>query len=240
MKTQTILFSLLGVAIAAISILLFIARVPEFVQVTSADGVLSVEGLAREAQELQVDVLGNYLYEVSPSSVAFTEPLTLTFDVSQAQFDFDIAVYKYNEDVLMWEAVSPAIDSSAMQIIIDQNTLGTYMVKEYVQIESPDFVNTYDSILAMAPAGTVGYEIALGFIAADGSVIRISQKTQLGGCGGVVEHGSRAEMSQLERSARVYVDDVEESLEFLVVARWFVNDNGGCVDEEYLESALEL
>ncbi len=240
MKRQSILFIVLGAVVAIISIALLVIREPEYTQVVSADGALTVEGLTREAQEVGIEVLGDYIYEVQPSSSVFTEPLTLTFDVSQAQFDFNIAIYKYNEDVLMWEAISGAFDSSAQEIVITQNTLGTYTVKEYADIEAPDFVNTYEDILLMSPNATVGYEIALGFIAVDGSVIRISEKTELGGCGGVVEHGSGVEMSQLERSARVYVGDVEQEVEFLVVARWFVNGEDGCVDNARLESALEL
>lgn len=240
MKNQSFIFIALGVIVAVISILFFVIGEPEYTQVVSDDSVLVVEGLTREAQDLQIEVLGDYIYKVEPSIAAFTEPLVLRFDVSQAQFDFDIAVYKYNDDVLMWEAVSGPVGNLAQEIVIEQVRLGSYTIKEYADVDAPDFVNTYGDILSMSPSGTVGYEIALGFIAADGSVIRISEKTELGGCGGIVEHGGRVEMSQLERSARVYVGDVEEAVEFLVVARWFVNDNGGCVDNAGLEQVQEL
>lgn len=239
MKHQPILFIILAVLIVGISIGLFVVRDPEYTQVVSADGALTIEGLTREAQDIQIDVVGDYIYNISPSASAFIEPLTLTFNVAQAQFDFDIAVYKYNEDILMWEAISGAIDASAQEIVINQNVLGTYTIKEYADIDAPDFVNTYGDILLLSPDSTVGYEIALGFIAADGSVIRISENTELGGCGGIVEHGSGVEMSQLERSARVYVGDVEQQVEFLIVARWFVNGEEGCVDNQSLESSSQ-
>jgi len=221
--------------VVIISVLFLFVREPEYTQVVSADNILTVEGLTREAQDLSIDVLGDYIYEVQPSTYSFIEPLGLTFDLSQAQFDFDVAVYKYNDDILMWEVASAPVNSPVSSIYLEQNNLGKYTIKEYADVESPDFVNSYDDILLMAPSSTIGYEIGLGFLAADGSVIRLLEKTQLGGCDGIVSHGSRVEMSQLERSARVYVGDVQESVEFLIVARWFVDDNGGCVDNAGLE-----
>ncbi|KKR22634.1 MAG: hypothetical protein UU40_C0007G0047 [Candidatus Uhrbacteria bacterium GW2011_GWD2_41_121] len=213
---------------------------PEHILVQSADGVVKVEGLARESQDVSIDVIGNYLYKIEPAVSMLDQAMTITFDVSQAQFDFTIAVYKYNESLLMWEAVSSGIDPSVQEIVIDQSELGIYTVKQYVTIDVPDFLDTFGEILKMAPKNTVGYELATGFVTGDGSVIRISQKTELGGCDGIIFHGNKEEISQLERYARVYIDDVEQEVKFLIIGRWFVDETAGCDSGQVLGSVLEM
>lgn len=218
----------------------FVSRDPEYTKIVSDDGVVTIEGLVRESQDVQIHSLGNYLYDIYPADSVFTQPLSVTFDVSQADFTFDIAVYKYNPDVLMWEAVSAAYVPGVQQITIAQSSFGRYMIKESVDIESPDFISSYNSLLTMAPADTVGFEVAVGFITADGSIIRLPEKTQIGGCGGMFAQGNRTEMSQQEQSVRVYVNDVAETVQFFFVARWDVLDDIGCVDNVRLEVSTEL
>lgn len=222
------LFILLIIILTVVSVAFCFIREPEYFVVQSADGVVEIEGLARESQDVNIEVLGNYLYQIEPSVGLLDQPATITFDVSQAQFNFTIAVYKYNESLLMWEAVSSGVDPSVEEIVIDQLQLGTYTIKQYVTIDVPDFLDTFAEILKMAPANAIGYELATGFVASDGSVIRLSEKTQLGGCDGLVSHGNREEISQLERRARVYINDVEQEVKFLIIGRWFIDEISGC------------
>lgn len=239
-RSSSFLFILLIVIIAVISILFCFIREPEHLIIQSSDNVVKIEGLARESQEVSIQVLGNYLYQIEPSSGLLEQPLKITFDVSQAQFDFAIAVYKYNESLLMWEAVTPAIDASAQEIDIEQVKLGTYTIKQYVVVDVPDFLDTFEDILKMAPSNTVGYELATGFIAKDGSIIRLSEKTELGGCNGLVLRGNKEEISQQERRARVYIDDVEQEVKFLIVGRWFVDEILGCSSGQVLGPEKEM
>ncbi|MFH1611096.1 MAG: hypothetical protein ABIA83_00640 [Patescibacteria group bacterium] len=240
MKSHIFFILLAVIAIAGVSVAFCIIQEPEYVQIKSDDGIVNIEGLTRQSRDVTVAVLGDYSYQIEPSSASFQQPLTLTFNLSQTHFNSTIAVYKYNQDLMMWEAVSSAIDPSAEEVVLEQSELGKYTIKQYSVIDAPDFVDTFDSVLTMAPKNTVGYELAVGFIDSNGSVIRISKKTQLGGCDGIVAHGNREELSQMERKTRVYVDSVEQEVDFLIIGRWFVDDEIGCKGGQVLMSTQEM
>ncbi len=236
MKKHVFFISFIVIVVAVVSVLFCFVDEPEHIRVVSYDNIVEVDGFARESQDVNITVLGNGEYLIEPSNSTFENLMEVKFDISGNDFDNSVAIYKYNNDLMMWEAVSGAYDAYSDEIVIMQSEFGRYCVKEYVDIDLPDFVNTFDEVLSMAPENTVGYELAVGFAADDGSIIRISEKTQLGGCDGVVENGNRQELSQLERKMRVFVDSVEQELEFLVIGRWFVNDVSECESGQVLKT----
>jgi len=236
MNRTSLYFVSIVILISLTSVFIFLVGDPEKSSISSDDQVLTVTGLIRESQNIEIQTLGSFLYRVEPSGGVLTEPLQLTFDLTGAQDrDFDVAIYWYDEEVLMWEIVSAPVDQAQESISIQRYELGLFSVREYVDINAPDFISTYDELLQMAPSDTVGYRIGVGFLSDDGSAVKVPGTTQTGGCGGVVLNGNTIEKSQLKDSARIFVNDVETEVDFIFVGLWFVNGNGGCVDELILE-----
>ncbi len=236
MNRTSVYFVIVLIMIALTSIIILSVGDPELSVIKNEDGSLTITGLTRESQNIQIQTLGSFLYRVEPSGGVLSEPLELTFDLTGAKDrSFQTAVYWYDEEALMWKVVSEPIDESQNSVSVERYEFGLFSVKEYIEIDAPDFVSTYDELLEMAPDDTVGYRIEVGFLSDDGSAIKVPGATQTGGCGGVVLSGNATEMSQLEDSARIFVNDVETVVDFIFVGLWFVNDDGGCVDELILE-----
>jgi hypothetical protein len=214
--------------IAGVSVAFLFIKDPEYIQIQSNDGIVVVSGNMRESDAVTINELENYSYLIEPSSGSLEEQITISFDVSLTDFKVPIAIFKFNEDLFMWEAISPMFDPLAGNISVDTLELGKFALRQYIMIDAPDLVSSFDEVLSMAPENTVGYELSVGFVSDDSSIIRISNKTQLGGCNGVVSRGSHEELSRVERTIRAFVDSIEREVEFVVIGRWFVDDLSGC------------
>ena len=236
MNRKQLFFTVLIIVILALTFFVVLAPTPERFSVQSSDGVLTIDGIGRESQNLTIEPLGDQLYPVEPSGGLLTEPFTLTFVIPETEEPFPVAAYRYEDEVMMWERLENlSLDEQTLEIEAYQ--LGLFTLRESVEVRAPDFVSTFDELLLLAPEGTVGVEMAVGYITQDGSVIRLTDKNQIGGCGGVLLRGNTTEISQLTEDARVLVDDVETDVEFLFLARWFINDIEGCQEGITLELA---
>lgn len=237
MKSHVFFIMLIVFVTVSVSVAFLFIDDPEYTKIQSDDKVVAVFGMARESGAITIEDLGGYEYIIEPSSGSSEELLTISFDVSLTDFDGPVAIFKFNEDLLMWDAVSPSFDSLVGNIEIEASEFGKFALKSYLVIDAPDLVSSFDEVLGMAPENTVGYELSVGFVAPDDSIIRVSEKTQMGGCNGVVSHGSREELSRVERTMQAYIDSIQSEVEFIVIGRWFVSDLLGCEGGQVLSEA---
>ncbi|MDP2632073.1 MAG: hypothetical protein Q8P30_04915 [Candidatus Uhrbacteria bacterium] len=242
-KKYIYFFPALIIIIAIVSVALVIALEPEESLVESTDGILTVQGLARISQPFNIDltdpaggdVLFGTVYDVDPYGAYLEDAATLAFSLLDLESPNNVAVFRYESDLLMWEQVTREVKRSKESITVEVNTLGRYSLGIQPDIEAPAFLTTYDQLLSMAPAGTVGFEMSTGYMAGDGTIIQIRSSERTGGCSGIVQHGNNEEFSKIQQSARVLLNNVDTEIEFLFVARWFVNDIEGCTPAQNLE-----
>ncbi|MFH1632365.1 MAG: hypothetical protein ABIA47_05125 [bacterium] len=246
-KKTTYLFPIIIIIIVALSIALIFAVDPEQTLVTSPDGVLTVEGVARITQPFQIDltdpaggdVLFGSVYDVDPG-VYLDEPATLTFTLSDFESPDNIVVYRYDSSLMMWERMNREVERSAELIAIEADTLGRFSLGRMPEVEAPNFLTSYDDLIGMAPEGAVGFEMATGFVINNGPKIKLSDSDATGGCGGIVGQGNSQEVSRVEQEAVVLFDDAQTQVTFIFTARWFVSDAGGCGSSRGLEFYSDL
>lgn len=223
MNRQEVFATSIVVMISVISIMFLFIAEPEEARTESADSVVTVEGEWRADQPVVITELGDGHYELAPEVLTAANPVTVTFAINDTEH-----VYQWDDAFSMWEEVDH---------VLRTGRLGTFWVTTQPEIDAPDFISQYDQLLQMAPAGTVGYEIAVGVLTENGDVFRVAGKGDVGGCGGVIGHGDVTERSELEHDTRVLVDDVETLVHFLFVGQWIV-DESGCAQGESLQSVL--
>lgn len=232
MSRSNLFTSLIIVLVVAISIALFAYGNPEDRFVRSDDGRVTVTGQWQSETAVEVQSIGEDRYTIAPTYPYSNESFFIEFLVDDLE---SIDVFRLNEEYDMWELVPSAAISGALVIEVDR--LGTFALVDRPEMNAPAFVAQFDALLGMAPAETVGYELAVGVLEDGGEVWRRLELSQHGGCGGIVGRGNRYERSELEHEARVLVDDVETLVHFLFVGRWTV-DESGCEKGSELQGVL--
>lgn len=217
-------FTVLLIAIAVISIIVLIIKIPEESSVVSQDGLVTVSGLARQSQQFIIstpvakesNILFGSVYKIEPSMIALEEPATISWIIKNAQPDLGVQLYYFDQDLEMWTMVNRVIDRADGLMVVEVDQLGFFTLGTNTPLlDLPDFDDQLLSIIELAPENTVGYEMAVAYDYGLGPLIQISE-TVIGGCGGVVEIGNSEEISQVEY------------LSYSIIARWFVSDLAGC------------
>jgi hypothetical protein len=248
MLPERLLSSLAVAAVILITAGYFVAADPEASSVASVDGVVTVTGLARQTQPLEVAVVESVraplfgsAYVVTPDGVTLDEPTVLAFAVSSEQREFigSLGVYRFHPTLSMWEAVTPVVAHTDEILAVETRQLGKFAVGEMLMFEAPVFANVYDELRTKAPADAVGYEIAVAFLENDHEPVRLLSTGEYGGCDGVVRVGDGESLSRTERQASVDIAGEPTTLTFVFVTRWFTSSTGGCAAEEPLRSLVE-
>lgn len=233
----------LSLLLVAGSIFFLFAIEPERERATSDDGIVTIEGYTRESQAFAIETLspaegsvfvGNE-YLIKPAEIILESPATLSFVVHPTTEAVSQTLYRFDEDFDMWEVVSPIVQQDLNRITVEVDRLGLFSLGKARSMVSANFLADRDELISMAPDNTVGFELATA-IQEDGHLIKLENETSIGGCAGIVEHGSGVEQSQIERDARLYINDVETQVVLVFSARWFVNELGGCGEGVYLEA----
>lgn len=248
MFSERWLSSLVVVAVIVITASYLVIKEPEDLSVTSDDGVVTVTGLARRTQPLNVErrdaraapLLG-VAYEVTPDGVTIDEPAVIAFEIleDQRQFVDALRVYRLHPSLEMWEPVSPVVAHTDEVIAVETAQLGVFAIGSAPHFEAPVFANVYDELRASAPEDAVGYEIAVGFTQQDHETVRLLSVGEHGGCGGVVRVGDGESLSRAERQAIVEIGDTSTPVTFVFVTRWFTSSAGGCAQDEPLRPLVE-
>lgn len=241
---SSIILSIVIIATVLFSVAYLFIVDPEHAQVTSLDGKVTVAGLTRTSQTFSVDAtealgggtLAGPVYHIEPSNIVLENPVTITFDTGGRERAMELIVYRYDDALQMWEEQEALTTKTDSLMALETDTLGVYSLGYALDVETPTFLSVYDELLEMAPENAVGYELAVA-VGGDGEPhIQVPDTIQVGGCGGLLQQGNREELSILEKDLRVLVADVDTLTRFTFVARWFVNDLGGCAQDQNLES----
>lgn len=248
MRLENLLSTFAVVAVAVVSVGFLAASEPEESRITSADGVVTVAGLARQTQPLAVaastavkaPLLGDS-YTVTPDGVTLDEAAVIGFkllpeQVVQAE---SLGVYRFHQPLAMWEPVSPVVANTNQLLAVETRQLGNFALGNVPAFKPPVFANVYDELRAKAPADAVGYETAVGFTELDHELIRLPELGESGGCGGVVRVGDDESISRSERAATVDINGLSEKVTFVFVTRWFTSSTGGCTVDEPMRALSE-
>lgn len=232
---------------AAASVFLVLADDPEQSHTASADGKVTITGVARAESPFSISmadpVTGSVLvgdsYRVEQAG-ALDIPVVLAFSLDGLPLPVaDVMVYRYDEDALMWEKALPIVAHTDDVIAIEARSAGTFALGVREDVTVPNFVAVYDDLRESPPEGAVGYVIMTGYSREGESAIRLPEVGDQGGCGGAVMPGVREERSVVTRSASLLVNDVQMPLTMTFLTRWFIGDGTGCADGLPFHSASE-
>ncbi|MBU0613660.1 hypothetical protein KJ766_00025 [Patescibacteria group bacterium] len=242
MKNWSVLF---GIAIAIIfgitALFIFSPNDPEFRTLTSEDGFFTVQGDMRQSAQISIDIQDGVasrfilspVYFIGQADVILDVPVQLSFNTQLVQ-DVpveEIVAYRYNEEMMMWESVGPFIEKNDSVAILEVQKLGYYALGKAfdIQLQNEDVAQ---AIFSLAPKGTAGYEIILGFAPAGEVMIRNLEILEVGGCWGVQYGGDWIERSMQSEVRPVFLDGIVEDVELSWVAFWSVKENSVCAVED--------
>lgn len=213
------------------------ARDPEEAFIQSADGVVTVSGKARASHPFAVSteaplahtVLRSAQYVIAPQDAYLETPAVLTFTVSHLDIPAaEAVVYRYRTDMLMWEPLSEEIVRTDEIVAVETRELGVFALGRRENVDAPDFISVYDALRGDAPEQALGYTTTVGYARDGEEPIRLLNIGEQGGCNGAVLPGEDEAQSRMERTASVYVNDVQTTVNFSFVARWFVAEGESC------------
>ncbi len=219
---------------------LFFIDDPELESIASTDGVVRIEGLARQAQIFSIasptsptiaSPLIGQAYHLLPDDEIFDVPVTISWSQAVEQ----AMVYRWDERWGYW-APLPASDVQRVQesLIITTDQLGIFALGSPYRVDAPLFLDALDELLAKAPVKAVAYRVALSATSEGGAPIVLNDAFMAGGCGGVPGNGREVTWSEVDRTAAVLVNDVMTPTTFHFIAQW-ENDDAGCAADSPLQ-----
>ncbi len=254
MIKKSVMWTTVFVFLAGISLWFMFTANPEDRVVASPDGVVTVTGVARASAPIVVStvtdarpLIANNVtvgssYLITPDVTPLVQPVVLSWKIDWATIPTSsmatstssgLAVYRFNEDSLMWEMVQPIVAYSETMLAVETSTLGTFALGQKETVTTPQFVDVYSDILKTKPEGAVGFVTTVGYAPEGGSIVRLSSVGQQGGCGGAVEPGVSEQRSSVTRDVNLLVNDVQTKVTLTFFTRWFMGD--GCpVDAPFL------
>lgn len=216
-----------------------VLNIPEAQGVQSADGALTVTGLARTAQQVVVTadvsvVVGEPLlglvYHIEPADVPLDAPIVLSFAKRLDLGTEDATtVYQWNSSLGMWIPIPSVVADTADVLAVEVLSLGDFALGVTPNIEVPTLLTAQDALRAKASIGTRGYRLSTAYTLPDGVAVQWPAAQIVGGCGGRVGAGERTEYSSTTQTVSVMVDDVQTPVLFTIVGEWILSGDGtGC------------
>lgn len=216
-----------------------ILNIPEAQGVQSADGALTVTGLARTSQQISVtadSALGTgtpllgFVYHIEPTDVPLDAPIVLSFAKRLDLGTEDATtVYQWNSSLGMWVPIPSVVADTADVLAVEVLTLGDFALGVTPDIEVPILLTAQDALRAKASIGTRGYRLSTAYTLPDGVPVQWPAAQILGGCGGRVGAGEKTEYSSTTQTVSVMVDDVQTPVQFTIVGEWILSGDGtGC------------
>lgn len=239
MKSSHATFFGLIVFVVALTFFFATSRDPEAQYVGSADGRMTVTGLARAGQDFVVTdettvaygapLLGR-AYRIDPVTAVLDAPVVVTFEKSRDEGTRDASmVYRWNAPFGMWEAIPPSAVHTDDVLGVTVNVLGIYAAGELPNVTMPTMLTLYDELRAKAPKGTRGYVMTVSYTLPNGVPVRVAEMTEIGGCGGRMDVGARTEYSSVAAEVMILVNDVMTPVTVTGVSEWGVSGDGvGC------------
>lgn len=247
MKSIRGIFGVFAVIVLGMTVWFIVAKEPEAMEVQSDDGVMTMTGLSRAANDFSITVddaatvatpLVSHVYHVAPIHIEHDTPIILSFERSVTAGTLNAtAVYWFNASFGMWERVADVVADTQDVLAVRVSTLGDFALGIAPNVTAPIMLTAFDALRAKAPNGTRGYEMHVAYTLPDGVPVRIENVGERGGCGGRFGAGNRQEFSSTAFALSLPVDDVTTPVSMTVVAEWNIAEDGvGCADGEALRS----
>ncbi len=246
MKSIRGIFGVFAVVVLGMTVWFIVAKEPEAREVKSSDGVVTITGLSRTANDFAVTVddaatvatpLVSHVYHVSPTNVQHDAPIILSFERSATAGTLNAAaVYWFDASLGMWERLYDVVADTNDVLAVQATTLGDFALGITPNVVAPTMLTAFDSLRAKAPQGTRGYAIRVAYTLPDGVPVQLEGVSERGGCGGKFGAGNRQEFSSTSFVLSVPVDDVATLVTMTAVAEWNIaEDDLGCADGEELQ-----
>ena len=247
MKSIRGIFGIFAVVVLGMTVWFIVAKEPESREVQSNDGVVTVTGLSRTANDFSVVVddtatvatpLMSHVYTVAPTGVQHETPIILSFERSATAGTRDaVAVYWFNTQLGMWERIHDVVADTDDVLAVRVTTLGDFALGIAPRVTAPTILTAFDALRAKAPVGTRGYGIAVAYTLPDGVPVRLEDVSEHGGCGGRIGAGDHREFSSSTMTLSIPVDDVDTRVGLMLVGEWIVSADGtGCATGEELRA----
>jgi hypothetical protein len=228
-----------GIALMLFAGAFVVLNVPEAQAVRSADGAVTVTGLARTTQQIAVSVdtahtigapLLGLAYHVDPAATPLDAPIVLSFAKrSDLGTEGATTVYQWNSYLGMWAPVPSVVADTADVLAVEVLTLGDFALGFTPDIDVPTLLTAQDALRAKASIGTRGFRLSTAYTLPDGVPVAWPAAQRVGGCGGRVGAGERTEYSSTAQTVNVMVNDVQTAVSFTIVGEWIVSGDGtGC------------
>lgn len=224
-----------GAFVVGVTLVLFagaciVLRIPEARAVQTADGALTVTGLVRSSQNIEVSVdtsatLGTPLlglvYRVEPSGIPLDAPLVLSFAKSAELGTTDAtAVYEWHAELGMWVPLASVVANTSDVLAVEVMTLGDFALGTEPDVSMPTLLVAQDALREKAPVGTRGFRISTGYTVPGGVPIFWPDAQVFGGCGGRIGAGDKTEYSSLTKPLNILVNDVQTAVDVTLVGEW--------------------
>jgi hypothetical protein len=239
MKSIRGVFSVFALGVLATTLWFVVAQEPEARKVSSNDGVLTITGLSRTANDFLVSVdaratvaipLISQVYRVAPADVPQDVPVVLSFVRSSMLGTRDATtVYWWNSALGMWEPVQDIVADTPDILAVRVYMLGTFALGITPAVQAPTMLTAFDRLRDAAPRGTRGYRMSVAYTLPDGVPTRLIHVGERGGCGGNIGAGDDVSYSSSSVPLSVLVDDVDTAVTFTIVSEWVISgDNSDC------------
>lgn len=247
MKSIRGIFGIFAVIVLGMTVWFIVAKEPEAREVKSSDGVVTITGLSRTANDFTVTVddsatvatpLVSHVYHVAPTNVQRDAPIVLSFERSATAGTSDAtAVYWFDTSIGMWERLYDVIADTNDILAVRVTMLGDFALGITPQVTAPTMLTAFDALRAKAPRGARGYEISVAYTLPDGVPVRLENVSEHGGCGGRIGAGDHSEYSSSTIHLSIPVDDVDTRVGLILVGEWTVSADGtGCAAGEELRA----
>lgn len=245
MKSIRGIFGIFSVIVLGMTVWFIVAKEPEAREVKSEDGVVTITGLSRTANDFSVTVddtatvatpLISHVYHVAPTNVQHDAPVVLSFERSATAGTLSAtAVYWFDAQIGMWERLYDVVADTDDVLAVRVTTLGDFALGIAPNVSAPTTLTAFDALRAKAPSGTRGYGISVAYTLPNGVPVRLENVSERGGCGGRIGAGDHSEYSSSTMALSIPVDDVDTRVALMLVGEWAVSVDGtGCAAGEML------
>ena len=247
MKSIRGIFGIFAVIVLGMTVWFIVAKEPEAREVRSDDGVVTVTGLSRTANDFSVTVddtatvatpLVSHVYRIAPTNVQHDAPVVLSFERSVAAGTLNAtAVYWFDASLGMWERLYDVVADTDDVLAVRVTTLGDFALGITPRVLAPTMLTAFDAMRVKAPTGARGYGISVAYTLPNGVPVRLENVGEHGGCGGRIGAGGHSEFLSSSMALSIPVDDVDTRVALMLVGEWIVSADGtGCVAGEELRA----
>ncbi len=245
MKSIRGIFGIFSVVVFGMTVWFIVAKEPEAREVKSEDGVVTMTGLSRTANDFSVTIddaatvatpLVSHVYRIAPTYVQHDAPVVLSFERSATAGTLNAtAVYWFDASLGMWEQLYDVVADTDDVLAVQVTMLGDFALGITPRVLAPTMLTAFDALRAKAPSGTRGYGISVAYTLPNGVPVRLENVSEHGGCGGRIGAGDHNEYSSSSTTLSIPVDDVDTRVALMLVGEWIVSaDGAGCAVGEDL------